>query len=148
MAANEALLIIDYTNDFVHDDGALTCGAAGQALESSIIALADQFAADGSWVILPTDVHTPNDPYHPESKLFPPHNVRNTWGREFYGQLKHGSRNTKMMRRFTCMTKRVTVHLPGPTWIFGYANGILIRSTWLGFAPTSVCYTPPLMPTT
>ncbi|GAA3612554.1 cysteine hydrolase [Secundilactobacillus similis DSM 23365 = JCM 2765] len=88
MAANEALLIIDYTNDFVHDDGALTCGAAGQALESSIIALADQFAADGSWVILPTDVHTPNDPYHPESKLFPPHNVRNTWGREFYGQLK------------------------------------------------------------
>ncbi|WP_461242780.1 cysteine hydrolase family protein [Secundilactobacillus muriivasis] len=88
MAANEALLIIDYTNDFVHDDGALTCGAAGQALESSIITLADQFAANGSWVILPTDVHTPNDPYHPESKLFPPHNVRNTWGREFYGQLK------------------------------------------------------------
>ena len=27
---NEALLIIDYTNDFVVDEGALTCGKAGQ----------------------------------------------------------------------------------------------------------------------
>lgn len=88
MAANEALLIIDYTNDFVHDDGALTCGKPGQVLEPAIINLADQFEADGSWVILPTDVHKPNDPYHPETKLFPPHNVRDTWGREFYGQLK------------------------------------------------------------
>lgn len=88
MAANEALLIIDYTNDFVHDDGALTCGKPGQVLEPEIIKLANQFEADGSWVILPTDVHKPNDPYHPETKLFPTHNVRGTWGREFYGQLK------------------------------------------------------------
>ena len=63
MAANEALLIIDYTNDFVHDDGALTCGKPGQVLEPAIIKLADQFEANGSWVILPTDVHKPNDPY-------------------------------------------------------------------------------------
>ncbi len=32
-------------------------------------------------------MHTPHDPYHPESKLFPPHNVRGSWGREFYGPL-------------------------------------------------------------
>lgn len=30
MSANEALLIIDYTNDFVATDGALTCGYPGQ----------------------------------------------------------------------------------------------------------------------
>ncbi|MDN6543439.1 MAG: cysteine hydrolase [Lentilactobacillus parabuchneri] len=87
MDSHTALLIIDYTNDFVADKGALTCGAPGQKLEPAIINLADQFVQNGDWVILPTDVHNPNDPYHPETKLFPPHNVRNTWGREFYGKL-------------------------------------------------------------
>lgn len=85
---NEALLIIDYTNDFVATDGALTCGEPGQKLAPQIIALADDMVAKNGWVLLPTDVHTPHDPYHPESKLFPPHNVRNTWGRELYGSLK------------------------------------------------------------
>lgn len=28
-----------------------------------------------------------DDPFHPESALFPPHNLANTWGREFYGPL-------------------------------------------------------------
>lgn len=87
MATNEALLIIDYTNDFVADQGALTCGKPGQVIGDEIVYLADEMLANGGWVILPTDVHTPNDPYHPESKLFPPHNVRDTWGREFYGPL-------------------------------------------------------------
>lgn len=41
--SNEALLIIDYTNDFVADKGALTCGAAGQVLAPHIVALADEF---------------------------------------------------------------------------------------------------------
>lgn len=84
---NEALLIIDYTNDFVADEGALTCGKAGQVLAPQIVALADEFLQQDGWVYLPTDVHTPHDPYHPESKLFPPHNVRGTWGRAFYGSL-------------------------------------------------------------
>lgn len=83
-----ALLIIDYTNDFVADQGALTCGQPGQAIASSIVTLADTMLAHQDWILLPTDVHTPNDPYHPESRLFPPHNVRGTWGRELYGPLK------------------------------------------------------------
>lgn len=85
MASHTALLIIDYTNDFVADKGALSCGLPGQKLAPQIVDLADKFVSNGDWVIFPTDVHTPNDPYHPETKLFPPHNVRNTWGREFYG---------------------------------------------------------------
>lgn len=88
MSSHTALLIIDYTNDFVADKGALSCGKAGQDIEPTIIKLANQFVQNGDWVILPTDVHKPNDPYHPETKLFPPHNVRNTWGREFYNGLK------------------------------------------------------------
>ncbi|WP_024747352.1 cysteine hydrolase family protein [Levilactobacillus namurensis] len=88
MTSTQALLIIDYTNDFVADQGALTCGQPGQALAQPIVALADQMATAGDWVLLPTDVHTPHDPYHPESKLFPPHNVRGTWGRQLYGPLQ------------------------------------------------------------
>ena len=62
---NEALLIIDYTNDFVADEGALTCGKAGQLIAPQIIALADEFLQQDGWVYFPTDVHTPHDPYHP-----------------------------------------------------------------------------------
>ncbi|MCB8599839.1 isochorismatase family protein, partial [Blautia sp. DFI.9.9] len=58
--ANEALLIIDYTNDFVADDGALTCGQAAQALDEHITQLADDFLKAGKWVYLPTDVHQQN----------------------------------------------------------------------------------------
>lgn len=87
MSKNEALLIIDYTNDFVADQGALTCGKPGQIIAAEIIRLANEMLAADGWVILPTDVHTPKDPYHPESKLFLPHNVRDSWGREFYGPL-------------------------------------------------------------
>ncbi|VDG18956.1 cysteine hydrolase family protein [Lactiplantibacillus mudanjiangensis] len=88
MATNDALLIIDYTNDFVATDGALTCGEPGQALAEKIVTLAETTLENDGWVLLPTDVHTPHDPYHPESKLFPPHNVRDTWGRELYGPVK------------------------------------------------------------
>ncbi|MGV0168980.1 cysteine hydrolase family protein [Furfurilactobacillus sp. WILCCON 0119] len=82
-----ALLIIDYTNDFVATDGALTTGSVGQALEHPIIDLANSFLDHGDAVILPTDLHQENDPYHPETALYPPHNLAKTWGRELYGQL-------------------------------------------------------------
>lgn len=88
MPTDQALLIVDYTNDFVANNGALTCGQPGQQLAPVITALAEKMRANGDWVLLPTDVHTPHDPYHPESKLFPPHNVRGSWGRELYGPLK------------------------------------------------------------
>lgn len=84
----KALLIIDYTNDFVAENGALTAGAPAQAIAPRIVALAEEFRAAGDFVYLPTDVHVPGDPYHPETKLFPPHNERGTWGRELFGDLQ------------------------------------------------------------
>lgn len=84
----KALLIVDYTNDFVAENGNLTAGAPAQAIEQRVCALADQFRAADDFVYLPTDLHTENDPYHPETKLFPPHNRLNTWGREYYGALQ------------------------------------------------------------
>ncbi|GLB46170.1 amidase [Philodulcilactobacillus myokoensis] len=83
----QALLIIDYTNDFVDDKGSLTVGKPGQKLQNNIVELADQFQQSGNWVIFPTDAHHPNDPYHPETKLFPTHNVKGTWGHKFYGKV-------------------------------------------------------------
>lgn len=83
-----ALIIIDYTNDFVAMDGALTAGQPAIALEDRIVELADTFNQRGDYVILPTDLHVANDPFHPETKLFPPHNLANTWGREYFGKLQ------------------------------------------------------------
>ena len=39
----KALINIDYTNDFVAENGALTCGEPGQAIEEEIIRLAKKF---------------------------------------------------------------------------------------------------------
>ncbi|KRM69079.1 isochorismatase hydrolase [Apilactobacillus ozensis DSM 23829 = JCM 17196] len=88
MKEPEALLIIDYTNDFVDSNGALTVGKPGQKIEPYIVNLAKQFNENNQWVILPTDLHEKDDPFHPETKLFPPHNLANTWGRKFYGNLQ------------------------------------------------------------
>ena len=37
---------------------------------------------------MPVDVHDLDDPYHPETKQFPPHNIRGTEGRNLFGSLQ------------------------------------------------------------
>ena len=101
----KALLIIDYTNDFVADKGALTCGQVAQALTPSIIQLADKFIAEDNYVILPTDCHHLNDNFHPENKLFPPHNIEGTWGQEFYGPLKAWYQNHQASEKVYAFSK-------------------------------------------
>ncbi|WP_018658843.1 cysteine hydrolase family protein [Allofustis seminis] len=83
-----ALLNIDYTNDFVAIDGALTCGLAGQALHDYIVKLTEEFAEAGDYVAFMIDSHNAHDVYHPETKLFPPHNIKGTDGRKLYGNLE------------------------------------------------------------
>lgn len=83
----KALINVDYTYDFVATDGALTCGAAGQAIEAEIVRLTREFAAAGDLVVFAVDVHELDDPNHPETKLYPPHNIRGTAGRNLYGKL-------------------------------------------------------------
>lgn len=83
----KALLVVDYTVDFVADNGALTCGEPGQAIEESICTLTERFLAEGHLVVFPVDLHEADDPFHPEAKLFPPHNIRGTSGRNLYGRL-------------------------------------------------------------
>ncbi|TXK77981.1 cysteine hydrolase family protein [Paenibacillus sp. N3.4] len=81
-----ALIVIDYTVDFVV--GKLPCGDPGIAIETRISELTEQFAAQQQFVVMAVDLHEEEDPYHPETKLFPPHNIRGTQGRELYGKLQ------------------------------------------------------------
>src|SRR5690606_20956232 len=60
----------------------------GQAIEKNISILIEQFIQQNDVIVFANDLHSENDPYHPESKLFPPHNIVGTKGRELYGSVK------------------------------------------------------------
>ena len=83
-----ALIHIDYTNDFVATDGKLTCGELGQAIYPRIYELTREFNESGDFIAFAIDCHLENDPHHPETKLFPPHNIINTSGRDLYKDLE------------------------------------------------------------
>lgn len=83
----KALLVVDYTVDFVADDGALTVGKPGQEIEEKICGLVEEFINGGHFTVFPVDLHEQDDELHPETKLFPPHNIRGTAGRNLYGKL-------------------------------------------------------------
>ncbi|TSB47210.1 cysteine hydrolase family protein [Alkalicoccobacillus porphyridii] len=83
----KALINIDYTNDFIAEEGALSVGEPGRAIESEVVKVTKQFVDNGDFVVFAVDVHDKEDPYHPENSLFPPHNLRNTEGRHLYGAL-------------------------------------------------------------
>lgn len=85
----KALIVIDYTVDFIADHGALTCGQPGQQIESQIVEVTNRFIERGDFVVFAVDLHDKDDRYHPETKLFPPHNIRETEGRHLYGELHH-----------------------------------------------------------
>ncbi|WEK55507.1 MAG: cysteine hydrolase [Candidatus Cohnella colombiensis] len=81
----KALIVIDYTEDFVV--GQLPCGEPAIAIEERMTELVETFAQAGDYVVMAVDVHDIDDPFHPETQLFPPHNIRGTKGRELYGKL-------------------------------------------------------------
>jgi len=81
----KALIVIDYTRDFV--DGALPVGQPAIDIEQRIVELTEKFVSTHDYVVMAVDMHEPNDAYHPETTLFPPHNIRGTAGRELYGRL-------------------------------------------------------------
>ncbi|WP_239325425.1 cysteine hydrolase family protein [Snodgrassella gandavensis] len=84
----KALISIDYTNDFIATNGALTTGLVGQSIEEEMVDVARTFIEQGDFVVFAIDAHQANDQYHPENKLFPPHNIIGTEGQDLYGSLK------------------------------------------------------------
>ncbi|NMO96249.1 cysteine hydrolase family protein [Paenibacillus lemnae] len=81
----KSLIVIDFTNDFV--DGNLPVGQEAVAIEQTVADLTKRYAEQGDYVVMAVDLHEKDDPYHPEAKLFPPHNIRGTAGRHLYGAL-------------------------------------------------------------
>ncbi|WP_433943257.1 cysteine hydrolase family protein [Paenibacillus sp. SN-8-1] len=82
----KALIVIDFTNDFVN--GSLPVGEPAVEIEPVVSRLTEQYVHQGDYVVMAVDLHEASDPYHPETKLFPPHNIRGTEGRELFGSLK------------------------------------------------------------
>ncbi|MDL4839833.1 cysteine hydrolase family protein [Aquibacillus rhizosphaerae] len=91
----KAIINIDYTNDFVAKDGALTCGEPGQNIEERICELTNSFIENNDFTVFAIDMHKEGDVFHPETKLFPPHNLQGTMGRELYGKLSELYKNNK-----------------------------------------------------
>lgn len=101
----KALINIDYTYDFVAVDGALTCGEPGQMIEGRIVDLTKEFIANGDYVVFAIDVHDREDEFHPETKLFPPHNLRGTAGRDLFGALKEVYEMNSLLKHVAFMDK-------------------------------------------
>lgn len=83
----DAFVLIDYSYDFVAMDGKLSCKEPAIALESAIVEKWNNYNAQNKPIFVLMDMHFENDKLHPESKLFPPHNIKNTDGRKLYGKL-------------------------------------------------------------
>lgn len=102
---NKAFINIDYTVDFVAEEGALTCGGPGQAIEAEVVRLTEQFIQDGDYVVFAVDVHDDGDKLHPETRLFPPHNLRGTRGRDLFGALKNVYEDNRHLKNVVYLDK-------------------------------------------
>lgn len=83
----KALISIDYTNDFVASNGKLTAGERAQSIEEALVFTTKQAYQNGEFIFFAIDAHQKQDSFHPETNLFPPHNIIGTSGRHLYGQL-------------------------------------------------------------
>ncbi|MGT2866033.1 cysteine hydrolase family protein [Streptococcus fryi] len=102
----KALISIDYSNDFVATDGKLTAGERAQAIEERIAQVTRDAYEAGDYIFFMMDRHEEDDQFHPEMKLFPPHNIANTSGRHLYGKLGDVYDEIKGDKRVFWMDKR------------------------------------------
>lgn len=102
----KALIVIDYTVDFVADDGKLTAGFPAQAIAPAMVQTTQEAYERGDYVFFAIDAHDEGDDFHPETKLFPPHNIKGTLGRSLYGELAELYENIKTDQRVFWLNKR------------------------------------------
>ncbi|MBM7315221.1 cysteine hydrolase [Streptococcus suis] len=102
----KALISIDYTVDFVADQGRLTAGKPAQAIAERIAQVTKEAFENGDYIVFAIDGHEEGDDLHPESMLFPPHNIMGTQGRDLYGPLADFYQANKDHARVRWMDKR------------------------------------------
>ena len=144
----KALLIIGYTNDFVADKGSLTVGKPAQTLAPEIMRLADQFLSQHDYVIFPTDGYRLNDPFNPETKLYPAHNIIGTTGQKLYGQVGSWFDQHHDDSHVYKLNKNRYSSFQIPIWITICGNGGLMKSGLLVSALIFVSSTPQSVLTT
>ncbi len=81
---NRAWLVVDMTYDFVANDGALTCGARGQAIVDPLLTSLNEARSQGDLIVFACDAHEPDDA---EFRLWPQHCVKGTRGASLFGPL-------------------------------------------------------------
>jgi nicotinamidase-related amidase len=102
---DKALIVIDYTNDFIADDGKLTCSKPGQAIDGYIAEQIQLFGTEKQFIVFLNDIHFEGDIYHPETNLFPQHNIFGTEGRKVYGRtgnelsMREGMDNVRVINK-------------------------------------------------
>lgn len=82
--AKKVLLIIDMLNDFIKQDGKLSCGKDAEGTVPLAVKKANEFVNKGFPIILIKDAHTIDDE---EFKRFPVHCVKGTQGAEVIEEL-------------------------------------------------------------
>ncbi|WP_161979964.1 cysteine hydrolase family protein [Streptococcus sp. S784/96/1] len=102
----KALISIDYTYDFVADDGKLTAGKPAQVISERIAQVTKEAYDNGDYIFFAVDCHDEGDMFHPETKLFPSHNITGTFGRDLFGPLADFYANSKADSRVFWMDKR------------------------------------------
>lgn len=102
----KALLSIDYTYDFVADEGKLTAGKPAQAIADRIAQVTEEAYNNGDYIFFAIDCHDESDDFHPETRLFPPHNIEGTSGRDLFGPLADFYGKSKADPRVFWMDKR------------------------------------------
>ncbi|PWG67771.1 isochorismatase, partial [Enterobacter mori] len=60
---------------------------AGQQIEKYIDERIEAYNREKQEIFFMIDLHFEENSYHPENKLFPPHNIIGTLGRELYGKV-------------------------------------------------------------
>ncbi len=83
----KALIIIDYNNDFVAEDGKLTCSKPAQDLDENIALLVNEFANNDDYIVNACDNHPKENKYSPEYGMFPPH-CHTDYGKSLFGKTK------------------------------------------------------------
>lgn len=88
----DALIVLDMSNDFVHDKGGLTAGKPAQDIVDNILNKVKEFDKKDKIIVFAMDAHEENDKHF---NLWPKHNVKGTWGQELYGSLNNWYKENK-----------------------------------------------------
>ena len=101
---------MDYSIDFIANDGKLTCGKPGQEIEDYILSRIETYLDHQEDISFTMDVHYENDLYHPETQLFPPHNIYGTNGRSLYGKVGEIYEKTSIIHKSITWIKQDMIH--------------------------------------